>query len=202
ANAKFQRDPDLAKAQWDEAERRLACLNDLLGKSKERLSLLGAIYKRRAGKDPVNRAEFQRKALQYYIEAYEYSRDVLQAPDPYPGLNAIALAWLAGQTLPFESECLAEAESRNGGEDFWDRVYRADALMLRLVMSGRGKEQEVVAAYKLALQHAAPHEAGSAIGQMEYLKQQKGGESAAVLDRILAAMGEGNRELAATLSTT
>jgi hypothetical protein len=189
AAGKFQEDPVRARKDWDEAERRLASLNDLLGKSKERLSLLGAIYKRRAGKDAPNRAEFQKKALEYYIEAYEYSRDELGDPDPYPGLNAIALAWLAGQTVAFEKECVAEAESRRDAEDFWERVYRPDALMLQLVMSGRGSEEEVVAAYKLAMQHAAPNESKSATGQIEYLKAQTADATAAAqLERIFAAI--------------
>ena len=190
AASRFQDDPGGAREHWDESERRLASLNDLLGKSKERLSLLGGIYKRRAGQDAAKRAEFQQKAVEYYTEAYEYSRDELKAPDPYPGLNAIALAWLASREVAFEEECIAEAKSRRDAADFWDRIYHPDALLLELLRRGRGSEEEVVGAYKTALQHAAPNEKGSATGQLEYLKNQtENVEAATQLARILAAIG-------------
>ncbi|HEY7338348.1 MAG TPA: CHAT domain-containing protein [Bryobacteraceae bacterium] len=189
ASGCFKEDAKRALELWEDAERRLEGLNELLGESNERLSMLGGMYKRRAGQGGVKKTQLLRKALDCYTRAYEHSRNKLKTLDPYPGLNAIALAWLAGRRVSFEDECMAEAKSRKDAANFWDRVYNPDALLLDLLKNGRVSEKEVIRAYKTAFQHATPSQSKSATGQIEYLKAQTAiPEAASRLERILAAI--------------
>ena len=186
---------DSAKAAelWDEAYRKLEDLNLLLGESQERLSLLGGLFKRRRGSDPATQQEYYTEAARYYTRAYLYSRDKLSEINLYSGLNAIALAWVAGKPSEIAAECFREARSRTDASDFWDRVYTPDSLLLEHLIEGDLNNKyvdEVVAAYRRAFEHATPVNIDSALSQLRFLRDKGPAELHELLDAIVKKLEE------------
>ena len=165
---------------WDDAEKKMTGLNDLLGPTSERLSLLGALNKRRGPK-------FFGAAADFYCKAYEHKRSVSGELDPYSGLNAVSLAYLAGQSAPIAQECLAEAKRQRDEPSFWERIYRPDAILLEHLYAGDldANTDAVVAEYRSALDGAAVNERDSVIYQLEFLNWNRPGPGLqAVIDAL------------------
>ena len=174
------KDAARAASMWDDAEKKLTGLNDLLGPTSERLSLLGALNKRRGPK-------FFGAAADFYCKAYEHKRSVSGELDPYSGLNAVSLAYLAGQSAPIAQECLAEAKRQRDEPSFWERIYRPDAILLEHLYAGDldANTDAVVAEYRSALDGAAANERDSVIYQLEFLNWNRPGPGLqAVIDAL------------------
>ncbi len=169
----FEGDSASANRMWDEAEHELLALNDLLGVSSERLSLLGGLWKRRGGADPDidKRTQAFKKAVQYYKGAYVHARSARGEIDPYPGLNLIALAYLNGETQSIPRECLEEARRSSDDPNFWQRIYRADAILLEHLLADdvKANAQEVIDAYRQTLRLAPPNQRHSVLDQLQFI---------------------------------
>lgn len=135
-------DPAAAKAILDEAESTLQHLL-ALGRSSERLSLLGALMKRRVLLTLSDTA-LRRKALgdmsRAYAEAYTRSRtDACPLGVPYPLANQLAaeiiLGWSANnsQAVPALLEALQSASQAQAGThtDFFSLAAVAECALLR-----------------------------------------------------------------------
>ena len=116
---------------------RLKKLNGALGESSERLSLLAANCKRRgkATTGEARKAYFQ-AAADFYQKAYQHTKKTQSSIDPYPGLNAVALSYVAGGESEIADECLKFAAQQKDYPNFWERVYRPDALLLGYLRAG------------------------------------------------------------------
>ncbi len=181
----FGTDPAGANQMWNEAEDDLLALNKLLGESSERLSLLGALWKRRGRADLEKRPDAFKKAAEYYRRAYLHARITKGKIDPYPGLNLIALSYLNGETQALPHECLEEAKRSRDDPNFWERIYLADAILLEHLLAGTlgSKAEEVIGAYQKTLRFAPPNERDSVLGQLQFIAEiLKGNE---VLERIV-----------------
>jgi tetratricopeptide (TPR) repeat protein len=167
----FEQDPDRAIKLWEDAERRLAGLNEVLGNSSERLSLLGAICKRRGvvTKTP----KYFSDAAEFYQNAYKHTKATESRIDLYPGLNAVALAYVVKGESDIAGECLNFAAGQKDFPDFWTRVYLPDALLLGYLRADdlNSHVGEVIKAYQDAFQHGTPHERDSALEQLRFLAE-------------------------------
>jgi tetratricopeptide (TPR) repeat protein len=185
AHKLFRTDSVQARQLWDDAERRLNGLNDVLGSSSERLSLLGAICKRRGGVTKLSK--YFSDAADFYQKAYKHTKKTQNSLDLYSGLNAVALAYVVSAESDIAEECLKFASGQKDYPDFWARVYRPDALLLGHLRAGDldSHADEVIKAYQDAFQHATPYERDSALGQLRFLIAVGPAEDVAALQRVL-----------------
>jgi tetratricopeptide (TPR) repeat protein len=183
----FAKDPDQAGKLWEEAERRLRGLNDVLGKSSERLALLGALYKRKGTATEAARATYFQNAADFYQKAYNQTKATESRIDPYSGLNAVALSYIVSARSDIAEECIKFAAEQKDYPDFWARVYRPDALLLEHLRAGDldSHLDEVVKAYKGAFQHGTPNERDSALGQLRFLLDMAPAKDEPTLQRVL-----------------
>ncbi|MCC6389443.1 MAG: CHAT domain-containing protein [Bryobacterales bacterium] len=175
------RNEEAAKASqlWAEAEKLLSILNAAIGPSGERLSLLGAISKRRGEKeqDKEKRGGHYRRAAELYREAYTFRRAKENLIDTYSGINWLMLEYSLGN--PYEplreaaEEILAYARLPKNSPDFWARVALPDALTVEYLFAGTLGEHvdEVVREYESAFQHAAGNEQDSALAQLDVMQK-------------------------------
>jgi CHAT domain-containing protein len=191
ASRLYRSDPQRAVAHWDEAaallEKLRLLLDDDIQKNRERLSLLGALYKRRRHADLAVERQYLKKSSGYYSEAYEYSRDRLGQIHVYSGLNAITSAWLGGLPMPeFQAACIAEAKRARDADSFWDRVSAPDALLLEFLTGSNlaGHEDEVIHAYRDVFHFGRPNEIDSVIRQIQLL-HDRGPADRSSLEKIL-----------------
>jgi len=131
-----------ARAMLDEAETTLKHLL-ALGRSSERLSLLGALMKRRAllaGGDSEQRRRALREMSLAYAEAFERSRTTAQPlGTPYPLANQLAaeiiLGWSAnnGQVIPTLLDALQAASDAQAAShtDFFSLSAIAECALLK-----------------------------------------------------------------------
>jgi tetratricopeptide (TPR) repeat protein len=131
-----------AQAMLEEAETTLKHLL-ALGRSSERLSLLGALMKRRAllaGTDSEQRRRALREMSMAYAEAFERSRTTAQPlGTPYPLANQLAaeiiLGWSAnnGQAIPTLLDALQAASDAQATShtDFFSLSAVAECALLK-----------------------------------------------------------------------
>lgn len=128
------------------AERHLG-LALALGETPERLALLASFHKKVATlvEDDRHRRHVA-EAARCYREAGELREKLGLRPKPYHVLNWLQMAALAGTPLPPQEASAALAsvapgpreatagERGDDGEDFWERVTRADLSLTRLLL--------------------------------------------------------------------
>lgn len=166
---------------------RFGHLLELTGPSVERLSLLGAAWKRLAAMllaMPPFPARSQ-EALQAveaaelaYGAAVEVARTEGQ-PEVYPGLNLLMLRWVRGAEAEGDGARLDRYVEEAAGlvearyEDPWTRVQRADTLALRWLRTGGDDPTgEVVQPYVEVFDRGASARIrGSVVGQFRALQQ-------------------------------
>jgi tetratricopeptide (TPR) repeat protein len=157
-----------------------------LGKTGERLSLLGATAKRYAQK-ASGRARMQ--ALKDMVKAYEDGYSVAKKQEAanawYPLLNAVvgkvAMGWLPGApkgaaNVTQQMKLLQDLEKQMPASctEFWDLAFPTDLKLLKAVASGalsaadrKAIEREYRAA---AVRAGTPREVASVTGQIEFLR--------------------------------
>jgi tetratricopeptide (TPR) repeat protein len=169
-----RREPDPVKVEdyLGRAEKLLEALL-LLGKSSERLSLMGSLYKRRAAvtKGAADRKAALRKAANAYEEAaaLDLAASVANA---YPILNAVALRWLIDARADVSS-ALARAvtivQAKAASDDFYDRVGVADYTLTNALVTGDINVNTIADAYLSAARRARPGEFLSVLEHIEFL---------------------------------
>jgi tetratricopeptide (TPR) repeat protein len=161
-----------------------------LGKTRERLALLGSAYKRLAQvkSDRKGMTEALTHAAAYYQEAVEAGVERGQL-DPYHALNWITLDALLGHKLPdadaWLARCEAAAVERYATtRKLWDAVALPDADVARRLLRGELKPDAVdaiVARYRevFSTAQATPREQDSVLGQLNFIQEmseQLGGD--------------------------
>jgi tetratricopeptide (TPR) repeat protein len=146
-----QPDPD---ELINEAIEWLEWLRRKLGDTTERLSLLGALYKRLAlatiGRE---RATKLKKAKEYYGKAHENVLKETKVLDPYPTLNWIIMRFCLKDkkkeellNLLDETEKVVRERGRREEPTFWDRIGLPDTTLLcHLVKRDLANHQQEVA---------------------------------------------------------
>jgi tetratricopeptide (TPR) repeat protein len=175
-------EPAVAQKMWGEAQRFLENLNTTLGESSERLSLLGALWKRRgeAQSEPTSeeaKRNFEQSA-DFYRRAYLYTRRWHNEVDVYSGLNWMTVSYLSRTPADPErdtamKECLEQSPKLKETPDFWDRVHEPDALLLSYLFANTLDQHvdEVADKYKRVFQFAGPVETDSVTGQWKFMQQ-------------------------------
>jgi tetratricopeptide (TPR) repeat protein len=142
----------------NEAIEWLEWLRMRLGDTTERLSLLGALYKRLAlATNGRERSANLRKAKQYYGKAHENILKETNVLDPYPALNWVALRFCLKDRnkedlfyLIDEIKKVVRERIQRQEAVFWDRVGIPDITLLRHLLKGdlARHEQEVAELYR------------------------------------------------------
>jgi CHAT domain-containing protein len=201
AGEQFATDEKGAREKWEQAQRLLENLNKTIGDSSERLSLLGALWKRRGQAEYKTNPEagknaFQR-AAEYYRGAYELNRKEQNEIHVYSGLNWMALLYVSG-VAPDEAvktaaqECRARAQQRQESPSFWDRVAEPDTRLLSCLLD-RSLEQHVddlIRRYRVAFSFATPNEVKSVTRQWEFIQGLVHDEVLQLLIDAIAAPAE------------
>jgi tetratricopeptide (TPR) repeat protein len=183
-----------------------------LGKTGERLSLLGATCKRRA-LTASGRVRLQ--AITEMIKAYKDGYDVAlknQSANPwYPLSNLVAgkvvMSWQPGARKGAALDVADDMKALRGygktvpasSTDFWELCLPADVMLLEAAVQGTlgVKERKALeAAYRTAAERAGtPREVGSATGQIAFLRDMARSSKtkqiqafAASLDELLQAL--------------
>ncbi|MEQ6342085.1 MAG: CHAT domain-containing protein [Gammaproteobacteria bacterium] len=150
-----------------------------LGKTRERLALLGSAYKRLAQVDTESKHMLKalKQAAHYYHEAAETGAQL----DPYHALNWITLEALLGHKLPHAeswfTRCEAAAVERYAtSRTLWDAVALPDADIARRLMQGGLKADAVdsiIARYRevFTAVQATPREQDSVVSQLKFIRQ-------------------------------
>lgn len=136
---------DKLRDRWRSVQERLEQLN-AIAETRERLSLLAGSQKRRAlAAEGKERDMWLKKSAETSRKAYNLSV-AANAPDPYPGLNWLTLAFLAqpgkssSTKLKRDLEQLMEViDARPKTEterDIWKRLHKPDALLLLHLIRG------------------------------------------------------------------
>jgi tetratricopeptide (TPR) repeat protein len=172
-----------------------------LGKTRERLALLGSAYKRLAQiqTDPKSMTKALTQAATYYKEAADVGVKRGQF-DPYHGLNWVTLEALLGIKLPDAESWLARCEAvaverYAASHKLWDAVALPDADVARRLLRGELKADAVeiiVARYRevFCTAQATPREQDSVLGQLRFIKEMSGwlGGDGATVDTIKAIL--------------
>ncbi|MFD8098391.1 TRAFs-binding domain-containing protein [Nocardia fluminea] len=109
----------------NQAERILKTICEELGRSSETMGILGRVYKDRWMQAKDRDSPRQRVLLAQAIEAYVAGFE-LDPLDPYPGVNAVHLMWLADRADPRLDEIFpvvryaARSRVRRGSPGYWD----------------------------------------------------------------------------------
>jgi CHAT domain-containing protein len=142
----------------NEAIEWLEWLRKKLGDTTERLSLLGALYKRLAlATMGRTRALKLKKAKEYYGKAHENVLKETDSLDPYPTLNWLTLRFCLKDRnkeellhLIDETKKVVKEREQRQEATFWDRVGLPDTTLLRHLIKGdlARHEQEVTELYR------------------------------------------------------
>jgi tetratricopeptide (TPR) repeat protein len=195
----------------DRATGRLSWLLEL-GKTPERLSLVGSAYKRiaLAAQRAGDRQKALRKAAESYREAHELTLAAKRPVNPYPALNWIACLIALGNAGKDKEKMLAliaqcESEGARLAErdpSFYHRLHGADALLHRHLIEGDLLKirPAVAECYRRVLaKGAGATEASSVTEHLDFLAEmlrKKSADSAAALEALrrdlaLAVSGKG-----------
>ena len=168
------------------------------GETAERLSAVGALWKRMAllAKTPEDRKRALLAASKHYGDAHQLARQQ-QRVDPYPGLNWFLYRWLLGEkhlakTDPDFAVIKAEVADRlRRSTDFWDIVSGADLLIITHLYAGDlpACEKKIREAFRRALLFgASPKDRAILASHLEFIAKMLPKELAALAAtlRILA----------------
>lgn len=151
-----------------------------LGKTRERLALLGSAYKRLAQVEPEREKIIAAlsQAAGYYREAAEIGAQHGRL-DPYHALNWITVEALLGDKPPDAESWLARCEAAAveryaANRKLWDAVALPDADVARRLMRRELDAQSVdtiIAGYRdiFTATQATPREKESVLGQIEFI---------------------------------
>jgi len=206
-------DPVKSAAGFADARRYIKWTLEL-GRTVERLSLMGSLCKREARSYRNQNAgekerEALQQALQYYIEACNPDNlitdlvDELRKGDiefdPYPAVNALALKFLLGEltadhvdAIDCVEERAAQSARQQGG--YWRKSAALDAALVReLVQSGfreREVQDEFAGQYRVAFSFGSRRQRASTISQIGFLRDMapKDSEIANGLTALLASL--------------
>jgi CHAT domain-containing protein len=216
ANLLYRKAERTGDAGWFEKARKYIDWTLELGRTVERLSLMGSVYKREArffrNKSLDESVESTLEtAVKYYTEACNPEHpiaDLLQELnsadlefDPYPAVNVLAIKFLLGgltksglKSIDRVAERAAHTAHQKGG--FWKKAAVVDAALIRqLVQSGiteRAVQQDLAGRYREVFSFGSRRQRGSTISQIEFLRDMsigmKGSEIANGLSALLAAL--------------
>jgi CHAT domain-containing protein len=189
----------------EEAQDRLAWLLKV-GKTPERLALLGSCHKRLALAATGNKRTDQlSQATEFYRQAHKESQGSTGL-NPYHALNLVACGFAHGdaQDPQMKLELLelidgSEKAARMRSQEqpsYWLRVAIPDAALLRALIQNdlKQREQEILQMYQEVFERGATiRERASALDQFEFLSEilmeQGETELAAAVKRLQAALG-------------
>lgn len=199
AEAKTAGANEAVRERWARAQQHLERLLQI-GQTRERLSLLGACKKRRAGfAKGKEAAKLRAESVAHYQEGYELSV-AANDPDPYPGINWLTHLFFSPQgkssrkTLATELErLLAAIDARVETEtekEIWRHVQRADALLLHHLVKAdlhqpgtngaQAPVERIKSAYADAFHAGATQrEMSSVAGQVAFIRNSLGANGAA-----------------------
>ncbi|MBU4262870.1 MAG: CHAT domain-containing protein [Proteobacteria bacterium] len=203
-----QKDPKLIGNAIDRLQHLIA-----LGKTRERLALLGSAYKRLAQvnteREPLLEALTQ--SAVYYKKAAK-TGDQRGRLDPYHAVNWITIEALLGHELPdaesWLSRCEAAAVERYAiSRNLWDAVALPDADIARRLLRGELKADAVdtiIASYREVFTtiQATPREQNSVVSQLKFIQkmlERLGGDGGTI--KTIKAILQGLTGEPATTST-
>jgi hypothetical protein len=188
----------------DEAQDRLAWLLKV-GKTPERLALLGSCHKRLALAATGNKRTAQlSQATEFYRQAHQQSQGSTGL-NPYHALNLVACGFAHGDAQDPQMK-LELLELIDGSEkaarmrlqeqpSYWLRVAIPDAALLRALIQNnlKQREQEILQMYQEVFERGATiRERASALDQFEFLSEilaeQGETELAAAVKRLQVAL--------------
>jgi hypothetical protein len=187
-----------------------------IARTPERLSILGAAYKRRAlvADTAARRTAALREMGERYRAAHELAVASTGAIDPYPLLNWLsAEACLrpggAGAALrSAAADLLAKLERQLAGSaaiDFWSLVTRADLRLVRALLAGTlgaAERQELLQAYRAVSSRAgSPRQLRSVIEHLDFLEEMYGRSRAAAVKAIATQIRAAADELRSATET-
>ena len=185
-----------------------------LGRTVERLSLMGSLCKREARSyRNQNAGEKEREALQaalqYYTQACNPENPISDLVDelrkgdiefdPYPAVNVLALKFLLGEltgdhlgAIDCVEERAAESARQKGG--YWSKSAALDAALVRALVHSGFREREVqdefAGRYRAAFSFGSRRQRGSTISQIGFLRDMapKDSDTANGLTALLASL--------------
>ncbi len=178
-----------------------------LGKTGERLSLLGGTAKRYAQK-ASGRARMQ--ALKEMSKTYKDGYEVAVKNEPskswYPLSNAVAgrlaITWQPGAPKNAAAGIKADMSELEklvkkvpaSSTDFWELAFPADMMLLRAAVKGQltaSDRKAVEAAYRAAVMRGGTQREGaSATGQIEFLRDLARSSNRAPIKRLAESLEE------------
>lgn len=172
-----RKEKDLAEAgnALNRAETLLDALL-ILGRSSERLSLRGGLFKRRAALQQAGaeREQTLDVAAASYDEAVAADQS-LGVVDPYPILNAVAIHWLRNSLTAEHTEWLAAAgqiaQAKATSDVYYERAGIADHLLTTALVSGTLDAAKVATAYRVAARNTPAGQLASAIEHVRFLAE-------------------------------
>ncbi|HSF48089.1 MAG TPA: CHAT domain-containing protein, partial [Burkholderiales bacterium] len=168
---------DKSREKIEDAIARLDALLKL-GKTVERLSILGSAWKRLA---QLSEASKVKGALQHSANYYKQAKSLseeLGSLDPYPVINWLACEVLLNQPPDDIERLLARCEMVAAGRYAQSRAFADagalhDAALLRAFLKGQiaEKEDEIVRGYEDVRDeaNATPREFGSVLDQLDFM---------------------------------
>jgi hypothetical protein len=185
-----------------------------LGRTVERLSLMGSLCKREARSYRNEKAEEKERealqcAIQYYTEACNPAKRITDLVDElgkgdvefdsYPAVNVLALKFLLGEltaehvdAIDRVEEQAAQSARQKGG--YWSKSAALDAALVReLVESGlreREVQDEFASRYRAAFSFGSRRQRSSALSQIGFLRDMapKDSQIANGLTALLASL--------------
>ena len=151
-----------------------------IGKTTERLGILGSAYKRWAQmeSDPKEVLKHLNTSAKYYSEAAQLEQDRTLF-DPYPTINWLAIRAVLGQQDPTDEmwlgKCEEVATQRCAGRtrDLWGAVMIPDVALLRSLREGTTETMKdaLVALYRQAIAEggATPKDIDSVVNQLRFM---------------------------------
>ncbi|MEA3213732.1 MAG: hypothetical protein QOE70_6789 [Chthoniobacter sp.] len=113
-----------------------------LGETVERLTGLGAVYKRQSDTGTLTileRKKLLRAARDAYGRAHQRALKTTGQIDPYPAENWLALRYLLGEKIdPADVQALREAAAglAKHGQEIWSLMAEPDALLVEALING------------------------------------------------------------------
>lgn len=198
-----------ALAQIDEGTRILEGLL-MIAKTPERLSIMGAAFKRRAivASSAYERNAALRAMSQHYREAHELTASAHGKIDPYPLLN-----WLSaeaclhpegiGDSMPAATENVLNSVDRQLAQDartdFWGLVTRADLQLVRGLLAGKidaDDRQRLLDVYRaICVRAGSPRQLRSVIEHLEFIAEMYSSAKSPQARQLSAQLVLGAREL-------
>ncbi len=150
-----------------------------IGRTMERLSLLGSFYKKLAMAG-IERHKNLTEAKKYYGEAYEHAQKTKNPDAYYPAGNWAACYILSGggggakgQAMLSERVVVIKNAAAQA-TDFWRRVAGPEAALIEFLLSAeladKNRQQEIVAQYKKAFDSGStPKQKDSVYKQFDFM---------------------------------